>query len=65
MSAAEDDGVRDLVSFVAYANQIQVPLARCAELSWICLAGVGTDRLAHAEEDRAGAAVRECFPASP
>ena len=45
MSAAEDGGVRDLVSFVAYANQIQVSLPRCPELSRVRLAGVGADNL--------------------
>jgi hypothetical protein len=57
MSAAQDDCVRNFVAFVADADEVEIALARRAELSWIRLAGVGADRLTHAEEDRAGAAI--------
>ena len=57
MSPTQDDYVRNFVAFVADADQIEIALARRAELSWICFTRIGADRLAHAEEDCACAAI--------
>ena len=59
MSAAQDDCIRNLVAFVADADQVQVVFLGYGEFEVaVRLAGVGTDRLAHAKEDRMGAAIR-------
>ena len=59
MSAAQDDSIRNFIAFITYADQVQVVFLDCAEFGVaVCLAGVGADRLSHAEEDRASAAIR-------
>jgi hypothetical protein len=59
MSAAQDDCVRNLVAFVTYSDQVEVVFLGCLEFEVaVHLAGFGADRLPHAEEDRAGAAIR-------
>ena len=57
-SAANDNGVRNFVAFVAYADQVQIVFPGCFEFGIaVSLTGIGTDGPAHAEEDCAAAAI--------
>ena len=61
-SAAQDDGVRNFIAFVAYAYPMQVAFLGSAEFAAaLCLANIGTDGPAHAKEDRAAAVFRLCY----
>jgi hypothetical protein len=58
VSAAWYDRIRDVAAVVAVADQVQVLFFGYGDFpSAVRLAGVGTDRLTHAEEDSSGVAI--------